>query len=876
MRLSLHRLLRTLLLGSLLAAGLGTPARAQEAAPAPVQDEESAARVARFKQAQIRFMNRGAQRRATRYATRVTARKVAMLKAAPPATKGAGVIAGVTRRAPRMDPDPPRDGSLGVQGAQSPASPAAIATNRLVNNRATDTAICNQAPCTGLPWSGQCEVSIAANGNNVVAAWNDGEGFVGGTSTQGYAYSTNGGVTWVDGGVPPVSGGVTEWTSDPVVTVNEKTGAFYYAGLCDPSGTTNGIGVIKGTFVGGVLTWQTPRVVVSGTNSTVIYDKEWLVADSTSTNLYMVYARFTVSGGSITSNRIEFTRNTNDNALPWTSPVQISAAGDNGGVQGPRVAVGPGPAADVWTAWNVIGPSFDYMKVRKLTLGGTILSAEQTAATQYTNFGTGAPGFNRGTGFAFPGLAIDRSTSPRRGRAFLIWNESVNFYNDNFGITTVAESEPNNTPGTADPFNLGQKPTGTISSSTDFDYWSFNGTAGQTIICEYDGTASPTLDPSFRLFCSDGTTRMGYSEPGPGGTGLIVFTLPTNATYTLRVAPFAGTGSYTISTVANGAVTERARDHRDVFTTFSDNYTTWSTPVRVNGDAALYDDWLPEIAVAGDGVPYATWYDWRDSPAGTCGGSSMIYLSRSSNGGASWPDGSPVSEVVSPWTTTYSNIAPNQGDYVSLFANNNLVYVCWSDGRNGDPDVYMAAVSFLFTPVLVSVADTHVEPGLVRVTWYTADAAVHTATVYRRTADGVWSERGTVSPDGGGQMVFEDREVQAGTRYDYRLGVMEGTQETFTGEVTVDVPANAELAIDEVRPNPTEREMWVSFSLPDNRPASLELIDVTGRRVRERTVTGAGRQTVDLAAGRRLPPGIYLIRLTHNGQTTVKRASVVR
>ena len=189
----------------------------------------------------------------------------------------------------------------------------------------------------------------------------------------------------------------------------------------------------------------------------------------------------------------------------------------------------------MWTAWNVIGPSFDYMKVKKLTVGGTIQSAEQTAATQYTNFGTGAPGFNRGTGFAFPGLAVDRSTSPRRGRAFLIWNESVNFYNDNFGITMVAESESNNTPGTADPFTMGNILNGSISSISDFDYFSFNGVSGQTIICEYDGGASPGLDPSFRLFCSDGTTRMGYSEPGPGGTGLIVFTIPTTATYTPKL-----------------------------------------------------------------------------------------------------------------------------------------------------------------------------------------------------------------------------------------------------------------------------------------------------------------------------------------------------
>jgi hypothetical protein len=188
----------------------------------------------------------------------------------------------------------------------------------------------------------------------------------------------------------------------------------------------------------------------------------------------------------------------------------------------------------------------------------------------------------------------------------------------------------------------------------------------------------------------------------------------------------------------------------------------------------------------------------------------------------------------------------------------------------------MAAVSLGFTPVLVSVASTHVEPGLVRVVWYAPDGAGLTATVYRRTDGGEWSDLGQVSADGTGHIVFEDRDVAAATRYHYRLGVREGAEETYTGAVTVDVPAGVALAIEDVRPNPSDREMWVSFSLPGNEPATLELVDITGRLVREHTVTGAGRRTLDLAAGARLSPGVYVIRLTQAGRSVVKRVSVVR
>jgi hypothetical protein len=871
MRRYLLRQLHRITLASIVAAWAAGPAAAEE--------PDLSARVARLKETQVRFMLRGAQGRAIRYAGRQEALKAASLKAKGGAIAGAAKVTtvGRARRPARQEPgEPQRATPFGVQHAQAPLGVTAIAPNRRVNDPATDTATCPSAPCAGLPWSGQCEVSIVAHGSNVVAAWNDGEGFVSGLSTQGYAYSNDGGVTWVDGGIPPVTN-VGEWTSDPVLAVNEKTGEFYFSALCDPTVSTNGIGVVKGTFIGGVLTWQTPEVAISGNNTAVVYDKQWIAADSTTGNVYLVYSRFTVSGGVITTNRIDFQRKTNP-LLPFGAALTISSAADAGRAQGARVFVGPGPGAEVWTTWNAIGTgALDHMRVRRSVTQGTSFQAEVTAVDQYTNFGTGAPGFNRGLGFAFPGLAIDRSTGPRRGRAYLTWNESVNFFNDDIGNTgNVPESEPNDAIGGADAFTQGNLLSGAISSVSDFDYWSFNGTAGQTIICEYDGAAAPTLDASFRLFCSDGVTRLGYSESGPGGTGLIVFTLPANGLYYLRVAPFSGTGSYSIATGLNGAVTERARDHRDVFTCYSDNYTTWSTPARVNGDLGRLDNWLPEIAVATTGDVYVSWYDWRDAPGASCAGASMTYLARSTDGAASWADGSPVTDALSTWTTAYSNIAPNQGDYIGLYANQTAVYACWSDGRNGHPDVYMAAVPLAFTPVMVALASAHAEPGLVRLVWYAPDDAALTATVYRRTDAGEWAALGLVSPDGAGRMVFEDREVAAATRYHYRLGVLEDTGETFTGEVTVEVPAGVALSIDHVHPNPSDRQMWVTFSLPGDEPATLELMDVSGRRVRAHTVSGAGRHTVDLATGSRLAPGVYLMRLTQAGRVAVKRVSVIR
>ena len=683
-------------------------------------------------------------------------------------------------RRPRRPPDTAEPGDAQGLAGPSPLAhqgPTSAYPNAAVNNRATDTA----------PSSGQSEVSIAAYGSHLVATFNDGEGFFTGSSIQGYATSVDGGQTWVDGGIPPTAN-VGRWGGDPVMAVNEKTGEFYLAGLCEPTSTTNGVGVVRGTFSGGTLVWDIPEVAISGSNASVLYDKEWLAADSTSGNVYLAYARFTVSGGSVTTDRIDVQRKVG--ALPFEAPVTLSSVGDEGRAQGVRIAVGP--AGDLWAAWFAVGPTdVDFLRVRRSTSFGAAWDAQTTAVSYYANFGSGAPGFNRGEGFAFPGLAVDRTRGPQRGRAYLAWNESINFYDDPLGGSgSVAESEPNDAPGTANAFTPGQTLTGSAGSPTDNDYWSFNGSEGQTVICQLHATAP--FDAALRLFCGDGASRLAFSRSGPGGEALIVFTLPSTGTYYLRTSSGSGTGAYSIATGINTPGPERARDHRDVFVSSSDDGIAWSTPSRVNDDPGRFDDWFPEVAVA-DGRPYVVWFDWRDAPASTCGAVSNVYGARSDDGGASWSSLGPVSDAQSAWTSVSTNIIPNHGDYIALFGNPTALYPAWGDGRNGDPDVYMAAIPLALTAV------------------------------------------GDAGAPGG----------------------------------------PAALAIREVHPNPADRDLWVSFSLAGPEPARLELLDVSGRRVSERVVTVAPRQTVDLAAGR-LPSGVYLLRLSQAGRSVVKRVSVIR
>jgi hypothetical protein len=86
------------------------------------------------------------------------------------------------------------------------------------------------------------------------------------------------------------------------------------------------------------------------------------------------------------------------------------------------------------------------------------------------------------------------------------------------------------------------------------------------------------------------------------------------------------------------------------------------------------------------------------------------------------------------------------------------------------------------------------------------------------------------------------------------------------------------LAIAPVAANPARgRALVVDVALPSADPARLEVLDVMGRRVamRELGSLGTGRHSVDLGAGQRFAPGVYLLRLTQGNDARVARVTVI-
>lgn len=180
-------------------------------------------------------------------------------------------------------------------------------------------------------------------GRKMVAGYNDSFGFYDREEgLSGYAYSTDGGNTWIDGGglpprVPgghgqsPFTPGVDGFFGDPVVVVHQRTETFFYASIYKRPDGIFTLSVSRGRFTvappqdvesvantrclnqpeeTGVpdppqqqrerLVWEPPFEAIVppflGPGNEDFLDKEWLYVDQNSGTLYLTYTRFAADG----------------------------------------------------------------------------------------------------------------------------------------------------------------------------------------------------------------------------------------------------------------------------------------------------------------------------------------------------------------------------------------------------------------------------------------------------------------------------------------------------------------------------------------------------------------------------------------------------
>ncbi len=185
----------------------------------------------------------------------------------------------------------------------------------------------------------------------------------------------------------------------------------------------------------------------------------------------------------------------------------------------------------------------------------------------------------------------------------------------------------------------------------------------------------------------------------------------------------------------------------------------------------------------------------------------------------------------------------------------------------------------LDAPVATQLAlvGSEIVNGHPKMTWYSADGARESMKLYRRAIPGEFAYVQDLQADGDGLLTYEDANVVAGRSYEYKIGVIHNGVERMLGQVWVDVPVETQFALRSLSANPARGSLQMSVSLGSSSPASLELVDVTGRRV-------AGKDLGTLAAGTHrivldasgVASGVYFARLAQAGKVASVRVTIVR
>jgi len=200
-------------------------------------------------------------------------------------------------------------------------------------------------------------------------------------------------------------------------------------------------------------------------------------------------------------------------------------------------------------------------------------------------------------------------------------------------------------------------------------------------------------------------------------------------------------------------------------------------------------------------------------------------------------------------------------------------YVAWDDARYNGHEVFLKHYGPEPTAVSASLVSADAEPGLARLTWSVAGAT--TFALERRTGASAFASVASGHPDGSGHLVLEDRVAEPGA-YVYRLEWTEDGASHTSSEVTVIVPSQYVLSLAGFTPNPASaRDLRAAFTLPRRAPGQLAMYDVMGRAVATQDVGGldAGKHDVRMPSA---SPGMYWLRLTHDGRTMTRRGVVIR
>jgi hypothetical protein len=324
----------------------------------------------------------------------------------------------------------------------------------------------------GLIGRSETTVASSADGRQIAVGFNSAHGFCGkpfgsactppaNPGLSGFAYSTDGGATFVDRGVGVMDDVFTR--GDPWLDRGGRDGeTFFYANLSVSYSTGNdpGVSVHRGHFDNGIFAFDDVHVL-RAPNPKDFYDKEAIAAAKDGSGRAAVSLTNFMETCGVAENgfgQIEVWR-TQDGGDTWQGPVVVGpditfitdptnpGCGNSGRVQQSSVPVF-GPNGELYVVWSS-GPTFNLdgsvttdaqMKVARSLDGGATFGAPVTVANTNSMRQNALVGFNRNRINDHPRIAV-ATNGPNKGRVF------VTFYSatepaDFQGFTTCPAGLP--------------------------------------------------------------------------------------------------------------------------------------------------------------------------------------------------------------------------------------------------------------------------------------------------------------------------------------------------------------------------------------------------------------------------------------------------
>ena len=130
-----------------------------------------------------------------------------------------------------------------------------------------------------------------------------------------------------------------------------------------------------------------------------------------------------------------------------------------------------------------------------------------------------------------------------------------------------------------------------------------------------------------------------------------------------------------------------------------DGGDTWSTPIRLNNDAASANafQWFPMLGVAPNARVDAVWYDTRDGVVPSQYRQSRLYYAYSWDGGLTWHGNQPVTPIFDthlPYKIVNGEERQSDklGDYTQLISDADGAHVAYTATYNGEQDIYYVKI----------------------------------------------------------------------------------------------------------------------------------------------------------------------------------------